>query len=780
MSDITTSSTYSVGTKSYSNNGLSSLVSGMDTDSMVKKLLSGTQTKIDKQGQAKQVLEWKQDMYRDIITSINKFQSTYFDTSFDSTLKTNLASSDFFNTMASTSSSGAVKITGASSDALTGDMSVQVTQLAKAASITNSGLTSSSDVTSTIALTDSDLLKNFEARTVNIKVGDDTTGTTIDLAGIANTTDLVNKLNDSLSAKNVTVKLTNTGTLSFTSATNEKIDISGTDYGLSTLGLSSETTSKDVTESSSTTSNGTTTTSSTTTQVLTAATSPNTAAKMSFSITMNGVTKQIDVDPTTDGNGTQTITADAVKKALAQSIAKAYGGTVDTDYNVTGGYLNLTMNADSTFTLTASDLASSTTNGNKMASQFTITGASSSKLGITPGTSNRLSTDATLDAITNHKDGTTTSTGYTSTNTYAFTINGHDFSFKGDVSLYTVMNAVNNSNCGATMSYSSLSDTFKLESNSTGSGYSLTTNEDSSQNSGKNDLLATLLGGNSVVQGQDAKATVVSNGVSTDIVRSSNSITVDGVSMELTKVSDTAATISTSRDTDSIVKTVKQFVEDYNTLITALRDKTDEDATYKDYAPLTDEQKEDMKDSEITAWTEKAKTGLLRNDESITSFLDSMRSALYTKPANSNFALYDIGIETESYSSGDSSIGTLTFDETAFRKALADDPQSVTNLFTDSQSGIAYQLSKICDSTAKVSLTSPGSLVQIAGVSTKSWSAKNNDIYNQIKDIDNKITDLKEKYDDEKTRYWDEFNNMETALSTYSSQSSWLTSQFSS
>ena len=279
--------------------------------------------------------------------------------------------------------------------------------------------------------------------------------------------------------------------------------------------------------------------------------------------------------------------------------------------------------------------------------------------------------------------------------------------------------------------------------------------------------------------GSDAQAKV--NG--TTITRSSNSFTIDGVSMELTKktaAGGSPATISTSRDSDTIVKSVKQFVDDYNTLVKALRDQTDSDATYRKYAPLTDAQKAEMKDSEITSWEKNAKTGLLRNDDDILSFLNDMRSALYTKPTNSNYAMYDIGIETEEYSSGSSSLGTLTFDETAFRKALSDDPQSVANLFTDKESGVASQLSSICDATAKVSLSSPGSLVQLAGVTTKSWSTKNNDIYNQIKDIDDKITDLKAKYEDERTRYWNKFNSMEAILSNYNSQSSWLTSQFSS
>jgi|GEM_PF-771637 len=1030
MSDITSSSTYSVGNQSYSNKGLSSLVSGMDTDSMVKKLLSGTQSKIDKQQQSKQVLEWKQDMYRDVITSINKFQSTYF----GSSAKTDFTNSDFFNSMVSTVTSGSdcVKITGSSPDASTGNMTVEVTALASAAKIAGSGNLSKNFVSGEIKATD---LTKFEPRKVTFTVAK-TSGTSenisVDLSGVSNTTDMVNRLNQSLNSKGVSVQLSTSGTLSFITDnkdTSVKVDnTSSTETGLSTLGLNSA--------SASTTSD------TLNSQILYGSSAPDATVGNTFNITLNGVSKQITIDPKADTSGN--ITQDAVKKALAQSIASAYGGTVDdATHNVSGGYINLTFDGDS-FKLSAKDEDGNDSNGIQTSSQFTVTGMKAANIGIAPGTSSRVDSFSTLKEIV-----TNGGTDGTAGDLYKFTINGQEFSFTGSDTLYTVMNAVNNSSAGVKMSYSSLSDTFQMEATSTGANYNIsiqqtagnlftkllgkrqetanglsvyqnasevkyyndpTTNKwysDSSKttevvidqstlnkvltdtvaagsSAGSDALGTTKIEGNTSllsgtmssasfklnVNGKDysfnvptktdgstysvssiistineglktqfdstgsvanisidastgnllinngsivkfAQSTVATNksdkvksaqdtdlayrlGFSvsgktniatasttvdqlsetvqnalkaangsitnntvlyspnsadttvasllhldfdtnanrfigtasnlsaqstlfksvnaaylgtgakasttgadsvgtagsdaqakvngTTITRSSNSFTIDGVSMELTKktAAGSPATISTSRDSDTIVKSVKQFVDDYNTLVKALRDQTDSDATYRKYAPLTDAQKAEMKDSEITSWEKNAKTGLLRNDDDILSFLNDMRSALYTKPTNSNYAMYDIGIETEEYSSGSSSLGTLTFDETAFRKALSDDPQSVANLFTDKESGVASQLSSICDATAKVSLSSPGSLVQLAGVTTKSWSTKNNDIYNQIKDIDDKITDLKAKYEDERTRYWNKFNSMEAILSNYNSQSSWLTSQFSS
>ena len=63
-----------------------------------------------------------------------------------------------------------------------------------------------------------------------------------------------------------------------------------------------------------------------------------------------------------------------------------------------------------------------------------------------------------------------------------------------------------------------------------------------------------------------------------------------------------------------------------------------EDPYYKDYAPLTDEQKAEMSDREIELWEEKAKTGLLRGDSALNAIWDDLRSTIYAKPSGRNCA----------------------------------------------------------------------------------------------------------------------------------------------
>ncbi|MBE6841066.1 MAG: flagellar hook protein, partial [Ruminococcus sp.] len=111
----------------YSSNGVSGLMSGMDTEGLVKSMLSGIQTKIDRQNQQKTQLEWKQESYRDVISKINSFQSKYLDL----TSSTSLRTTGFFNQMKSESSNSAVKINSASSGT-SQDFKIQVAQLATA------------------------------------------------------------------------------------------------------------------------------------------------------------------------------------------------------------------------------------------------------------------------------------------------------------------------------------------------------------------------------------------------------------------------------------------------------------------------------------------------------------------------------------------------------------------------------------------------------------------------------------------------------------------------
>ncbi len=119
-------------------------------------------------------------------------------------------------------------------------------------------------------------------------------------------------------------------------------------------------------------------------------------------------------------------------------------------------------------------------------------------------------------------------------------------------------------------------------------------------------------------------------------------------------------TFSSTPDVDSIYDTIKKFVDSYNGLIANISEKTSEKKN-KDYAPLTDDQREALSEDEIKKWEDLAKKGTLRRDSTLSSLLTKMRTSIYTSVSDTSFGnLAKIGISTTSnYLEG----GKLEIDE---------------------------------------------------------------------------------------------------------------------
>lgn len=269
-----------------------------------------------------------------------------------------------------------------------------------------------------------------------------------------------------------------------------------------------------------------------------------------------------------------------------------------------------------------------------------------------------------------------------------------------------------------------------------------------------------------ITAGSDAK--MMLNGV--EVVRSTNSFTIDGLTFNLTATTDEESTIGVTQDTDKIYDTVMKFVEDYNKLINTINGLLDADATYRDYDPLTTAQEDEMTESQIEKWNEKAKEGLLRNDSTLTSVLSSLRQTLYTKPEG-GIALYELGITTSYFGTKDN----LTIeDKAAVKSKIEENPDAVMKLFTDSSKGLATLLNKAVDNAAKSSTVSPGSLVRMAG--SKGVTDTSSSIYKQTKELKEKLEKLEDQYETEYERYWKQFNSMESYISQMNSTSSYLSS----
>jgi flagellar hook-associated protein 2 len=112
---------------------ITGMISGLDIDSLVTAGVANYQLKLDKAKQQDQILQWKQDQYRTISSSVSDFYNKYLDpTSSDSLLM----SSNWNTTSFTSSNSSAVSATATSSTANPSNYTVNVTQLAAAATTT--------------------------------------------------------------------------------------------------------------------------------------------------------------------------------------------------------------------------------------------------------------------------------------------------------------------------------------------------------------------------------------------------------------------------------------------------------------------------------------------------------------------------------------------------------------------------------------------------------------------------------------------------------------------
>lgn len=279
--------------------------------------------------------------------------------------------------------------------------------------------------------------------------------------------------------------------------------------------------------------------------------------------------------------------------------------------------------------------------------------------------------------------------------------------------------------------------------------------------------------GSRVTKGQNAVLTV--NGL--DIERSSNDFTINGfdISLQDTYNEDGSAkkpiSLNVSTDVDGMVDQIKKFVETYNGLIDSLNAKTKE-TKYRDYQPLTDEEKEEMSEDQIKKWEEKARSGLLRRDSLVTTGLSDMRNVIYSKggSANAQFdTLYEMGITTtSSYLDG----GKLEIDEDKLRKALTEDPEAVVRTFTNTvptgetgQEGIVQQLRS---SISKTTLN----IEKKAGKTTS--TEHNYSIGKNLLSIDDRIDNWKRRLESAEERYWKQFSAMEAAINKANQQSASL------
>lgn len=475
-------------------------------------------------------------------------------------------------------------------------------------------------------------------------------------------------------------------------------------------------------------------------------------AGSSFGLTLDGTLRTITFDSDFADQFTSSSTASDFQTAMQDLIDDAFGVTGDTD-RVIEVSVSGTSNSVLSFTADGSTLTTSAIDSDTTAL---------TAMGLTAGESNVLSTTAELSTLS-------LATALSTTNdTYKFSINDVDFEFASTVSISDIVDEINASDAGVTMAYSSITGKFSITADSEGAGENIAITESQGN-------LMTAFG----LTGTNATVTAGKNAIlsvdGTRIVRSSNDITVNGVTLSLSSIPADEVTITLTADPTSLSETFKTFVDDYNSMISTINTLISEESD-SDYPPLTDEQKEDMTDEEIASWEAKAKSGILKGDSTLRSLASKLTNALYTTVGTNGTSLYEMGIS----SSGYDALGKIDVDTDKLSTALSSNMSEIMELFT-ADNGLSDTFDSLIDSFAKTSGAqgSRGILVDLAGVAD-TLSETQNSIYDQLEDISDFSEKLAERLEDEEERYWAKFTAMETALSQLNAQASIITSFSSS
>lgn len=551
----------------------------------------------------------------------------------------------------------------------------------------------------------------------------------------------------------------------------------------------------------------------------------------SITVTLNGVKKTISLaDIVKDGNG-YINSNDTFKDNLKSALDKAFGGEKVT-VGVDGGKLSFAVSQGSTLAVSSSvgkalgfeDSMTTYVNTSQTLGQLGTFNKDTGELTIggkkVQGT---LMEKVPKDQWIKQDDGTYIDSqgnkldaeGYRLSKDgerlyeFSLTVNGKEVGkFTQDTALETVMNAINSdTEAGVNVSYSNLTNQFVFTAKESGEGGQIEMGDGLAQALfGKVDIKDET----TYTAGQDAifKATV--NGSTMYLSRSSNTFDMDGMSVTLKgtfnntdrgtdadpiKSSDLtgmtsaneskmfekgeSVTFTSKSDTDTIVDAIKQMVEDYNKIVTEVKgaysDMPLKRTNGSKYEPLTEEQKADMSESEIEAYEEKAKTGLLFGDNDLSSLYNALRSAV-TPGGSDGSLLRSIGIKT-SYSEG---LTTIELDESALREALETNPDQVKDIFTKSKDngassdGLMTSIQKVTNRYAATTGATKGILIEKAGSKYSPTAALDNTLLDQMNEIDDQIETWQNKMSDKVDYYTNKFTQLEMLIQQMNSQSSTL------
>ncbi|OOM77924.1 flagellar capping protein [Clostridium puniceum] len=279
-----------------------------------------------------------------------------------------------------------------------------------------------------------------------------------------------------------------------------------------------------------------------------------------------------------------------------------------------------------------------------------------------------------------------------------------------------------------------------------------------------------------------------------------NEVTIDGVTFNFKNVTGavdgtgadagkltggTPVTLTGGKDVTALKTRIVAFMKDYNELMGSINTKLYETRD-KSYSPLTDDQRSEMTDDQITKWETKAKTGLLRKDDTLEDLAEGMKSAMTgifgnSLISSSGITLEKIGITPiKDYTTQN---GMYEVDEEALTKALEENFDGIKEMFIKnassddtSNSGIIPKLTKVLYDNVK---KSDSVFKKLAG-DENGVSSLTSDLSKQITEMKKKIAEMEDALTDRENRLYTKYSSLESALTKMQSQQDSLASYFTS
>lgn len=357
----------------------------------------------------------------------------------------------------------------------------------------------------------------------------------------------------------------------------------------------------------------------------------------------------------------------------------------------------------------------------------------------------------------------------TTTATDGKTQNKKNFSFDPSVSLNDILTSISQSTVGVSAFYDNSNKMVSMTRTDTGN---LNTNGAEIQFSG--DFLTTTLRMDASKEQAGTDASYNINNLPGTSTSHSNTFSLGGVTFSLqgnSSSSSDSASIHINNDTDTVYKSISDFVDKYNDTIKQINDKISETRN-RDYPPLTDAQRSSMKDSDITTWTTKAQSGMLSNDSILSSALSQMRMDLYSPVSGTDSStmnqLASIGITTSPDYHDHGKL--IISDPDKLKQAISTNPQAVMEMFTNtgtdsSQQGLMQRLNTTLKNTMNQIEDKAGN----TNMNTSQYS-----MGTSIDDMNDRISAFKTKLVDIQNRYYNQFDAMESAIQQANSQASYL------